>query len=288
MSNPPPKAPVNLRELCERYNIKFKKALGQNLLLDDNINRIMTEAAGLNAEDDVFEVGSGLGALTRHLAARARRVLSVEIDASFLPCLEEQFGGLPQVRIFRGDILNHGLRDLAEEYMPGGTSYKMISNVPYYITTPLLQHFLESPLPFECMVVMLQEEVGARLTAPLNTADYGVMTVLAQARTEVDVVHPVPRTCFVPRPLVDSSIVRFRWRKEPLEIAPFLGKVVRAAFTHRRKTLYNSLVRSGAFGAPKEAVVEAMEASEIDPLRRPQTLSVEEFIRLAREIKKRL
>ncbi|MBI2433245.1 MAG: ribosomal RNA small subunit methyltransferase A [Candidatus Hydrogenedentes bacterium] len=283
--------PMNLREMCARYHIHFKKALGQNLLLDDNINRIMVEAASLDKKDYVVEVGAGLGALTRRLVERAGKVLAVEIDASFMPCLEDQFGHLDHVRLFRGDILNHSLPKLVEEFIPGGPRYKMLSNLPYYITTPLLFHFLEPPLFFATLVVMMQEEVGLRLIAAVNDANYGVLSVAGQLYAEVDIIHRVPASCFVPRPKVDSCIVRFRCRPkgELLTADPrFMLKVVRAAFAQRRKTLRNSLTKSGGFGAPADAVLAAMGASEIDPGRRPQTLSVPEFARLADEIRLRV
>ncbi len=287
---PLPPAP-NLREMCQRYGIRFKKGLGQNLLLDDNINRIMVDAAALGPEDDVIEVGAGLGALTRRLVVQAGRMLAIEIDASFMPCLEDQFGALEHVRLFRGDVLNHDLDKLLDEFLPGGTNRKLVSNLPYYITTPILFHFLQSPVYFDRLVVMMQEEVGQRLVAPVGAADYGILSVAARCYAAVDIVHKVPATCFLPRPKVDSCVVRFRCHEAPpMEDAEraFLMKVVRAAFGQRRKTLRNSLTKSGDFGAPKEAVLEALEAAEIDPGRRPQTLSFEDFQRLAGEIARRI
>ena len=285
-----PKA-TPLRELCQKYGIRFKKGLGQNLLLDDNINAIMVDAAALGPEDNVIEVGSGLGALTRRLCRKAGRLLCVEIDPSFMPCLEDQFGAMDNVRLFRGDILNHSLSALVDEFLPGADQLKMVSNLPYYITTPVLFHFLEAPVFFSRLVVMVQLEVGQRLVAAVNTSDYGVLTIAAALRAEVDLVHRVPASCFVPRPQVDSCIVRFRVRRParlPEEELRFVMRVVRAAFSQRRKTLRNGLTHSGAFGAPKEAVIEALEAAGIDPGRRPQTLSVDDFIRLAGEIRARL
>jgi len=282
---------MNLRELCEKYRINFKKRLGQNLMLDDNINRIMAEAAALDEKDYVVEVGAGLGALTRHLAERAGAVLAVEIDPSFMPVLEDRFGGVENVKLFRGDILNHSLAKLVEDFIPGGESHKMVSNLPYYITTPILFHFIESPLHFERLVIMVQEEVALRMVAKPDTPEYGVLGLALKVHGEVDVVHRVPRTCFVPRPKVDSAVVRIRLRGEPLhtDLEPkFLMGVVRAAFSMRRKTLRNSLTKSGVFGAPQKAVNEAFEAAKIDPGRRPQTLSLDEFAVLAREIKKRI
>lgn len=289
-TTPPQAEPApSLRELCSRYGIRFKKALGQNLLLDDNINRIMVDAAGLTKEDDVIEVGAGLGALTRRLHPRAKRVLSVEIDSSFMPCLEDQFGNIANLRLFRGDILNHSLVKLIEEYLPDGEHYKLVANLPYYITTPILFHFLEAPVHFERLVVMMQEEVGQRLVSPVGGEDYGILNIAGQLYADVDIVHLVPASCFVPRPKVDSCIVRFRVHDKPRAEDPkFVMKVVRAAFSQRRKTLRNALTKSGVFGAPKEAVLSAMEAAGINPERRAQTLTVDEYILLAAEIKRRL
>lgn len=282
---------MRLQELCERYGIRFKKQLGQNLLLDENINRIMVDAASLTPEDDVIEVGAGLGALTEHLHPRARRVLAVEIDRTFMPCLEDRFGTVENVRLFRGDILNHRLDKLLEEFLPGGTRYKLVSNLPYYITTPILFHFWEAPVFVDTMVVMLQEEVALRLAAAVDTPEYGALAIAARLYSEVDIVHRVPRTCFRPQPKVDSSIVRLRNRQEPRYPdvdARFVMRVVRAAFTQRRKTLRNALTKAGTFGAPKEAVLEAFDAVGIDPQRRAQTLTVDEYAALARAIKERI
>jgi len=280
----------SLRELCRTYNIKLKKGLGQNLLLDDNINRILVDAAGLEATDTVIEVGPGLGALTRRILAKAGHLLSVEIDASFVACLEDQFGACANFKLFRGDILNHEIEDLIEEFVPGGTRYKMVSNVPYYITTPILFHFLESKTHFERMVMMVQDEVGQRLTAAVGAEDYGILAVVTRLYAENDIVHHVPASCFVPRPKVDSCVVRLRLRPEPLagDLTPFTVRVIRAAFAQRRKTLRNALTKSGTFGAPKEAVLAGLDAAGIDGGRRAQTLHVDEFIALAQEIRSRM
>jgi len=282
---------MSLREMCARYGITFKKALGQNLLLDDNINRIMIDAAALEKDDYVLEVGSGLGALTRRIAPKAGQLLTVEIDASFIPCLQDQFGAMENVHIFRGDILNHAPEKLVNEYIPGGTSHKFLSNLPYYITTKILFHILESPLFFSRLVVMMQDEVGQRLVAPVGAEDYGILSLAARCYADVDIVHRVPASCFLPKPKVDSCVVRFRCDQKsamPRDEKFFLMKVVRAAFAQRRKTLRNSLTRSGVFGAPREAVLDAMDAAGIDPGRRPQTLGLEEFGLLAREIRSRV
>ncbi len=276
-----------LRELCQRHNIRFKKGLGQNLLLDDNINAIMVNAAELDADDGVIEVGAGLGALTRRMVEKAGHILSVEIDASFMPCLEEQFGDRKNVRLFRGDILNHALEDLVAEYLPDAKRLKMVSNLPYYITTPVLFHFLESAVHFDRLVVMTQLEVGERLTAAVNSANYGALAIAARLYAETDIVHRVPASCFLPKPKVDSCIVRFRCRREPAlpgADAAYTMRVVRAAFGKRRKTLRNTLT-GGALGLTREQALEALNRVDIEAGRRPQTLDLSEFVALANAIR---
>lgn len=271
-----------LADVLRKHDISFKKSLGQNLLLDDNINRIMVDAAALSDADDVVEVGAGLGALTKRMAGVAHRLLSIEIDRAFMPVLEEQFASREDVKLFRGDVLNHSVEQIIEEFLPEPRTLKMVSNLPYYITTPILFHFWESPLYFERFVVMVQQEVGERMVAPVGTADYGKLTLAAQFYGEVDLVHRVPRSCFKPQPKVDSVIVRIRNRREPLvpgTTARSFMKVVRAAFGQRRKTLRNSLIKSGAVG--ESAVVEAaFERAGINPAVRPQELTFQDFAAL--------
>jgi 16S rRNA (adenine1518-N6/adenine1519-N6)-dimethyltransferase len=280
---------VPLRDLVARYGIRLKKGLGQNLLLDDNINAIMVDAAALTDEDSVIEVGAGLGALTQRMIPKAGHVLAVEIDPSFTPCLEDRFGEHPNFTLFRGDVLNHEVSKLVEEFLPNPKRLKMVSNLPYYITTPLLFHFWESDVPFERMVVMVQEEVAERLVAPVNSPNYGVLALAARYYAEVDIVHRVPRTCFKPVPNVDSCVVRLRARPErpyPDLEPKDLFAVTRTAFAQRRKTLRNSLVKSGNLGASKDAVLAALDAAGVDPGRRPQTLNLDEFAAIARALTK--
>lgn len=276
-----------LKDLCKTYNIRFKKRLGQNLLLDDNIHRIMVEAAHLSEEDSVIEVGAGLGALTWHLVQHAGKVLAVEIDPSFMPCLEHRFGHLPHVRLFRGDILNHELEDLVNEFLPCGLHYKMVSNLPYYITTPILFHFLESSVNFEQIVIMVQYEVGMRMSAVYGTKEYGVLSLAVQSLYHVDMVHSVPRTCFIPRPEVDSCIVRLRKINPPqisMEQRKKIMQVVHAAFSQRRKSLKNALSKPPTLQYSTSMVMEALQLAKIDPNRRAETLSWNDFVLLTEKL----
>jgi len=274
-----------LRDLVQQHGIQFKKSLGQNLLLDDNINRIMVESAAIQHDEDVVEVGAGLGALTDRLRRVANRVLSIEIDRTFMPVLEERFGQEDNVVLFRGDVLNHDLGKLTEELLPGRDALKMVSNLPYYITTPILFHFWESPVFFSRTVVMVQEEVGLRMVARVGAHDYGKLSLAAAYYADVDIVHKVPRTCFAPRPNVDSCVVRMRNRSEPRYPdvdRRFLLGLINAAFSHRRKTLRNTLIKSRVTGLDPDDAADAFAVEGIDPGRRPQTLSLDEFAALAR------
>ncbi len=276
-----------LKDLVQQHGIRFKKGLGQNLLLDENINRILVEAAALTPGDDVVEVGAGLGALTDRLRQGADRVLAVEIDRAFMPVLEDRFGEAENVVLFRGDILNHALDKLVGEFLPDARTLKMVSNLPYYITTPILFQFWESPLFFERMIVMLQEEVGLRMVAPVGSHDYGKLTISTQYYAEIDVVHKVPRTCFTPQPKVDSVIVRMRNRKDPLypEVdRRFLMALIGAAFSKRRKTLRNSLIKNTTLGVPEEEMAAAFQTAGIDPSLRPQTLTLADFAAIAGKV----
>lgn len=277
---------MNLSEVRQQYGITFKKSLGQNLLLDDNINRILVDAAALSSGDDVIEVGAGLGALTERIRTQAHRVLAIEIDRSFMPCLEDRFADAGNVILFRGDVLNHTVKKLVGDFLPEPRTLKVVANLPYYITSPLIFHFWESPTFIDRMVVMVQEEVGLRMVAPVGAKNYGRLSLASQYYAEVDLVHRVPASCFMPKPKVDSCIVRMRNRRErpyPDVEPALLMRVISAAFGHRRKTLLNAMLNAPNMALSKDALAEIMAETGIDSGRRPQTLSLEEFALLARK-----
>jgi len=275
--------PSGVAAVLARRGLAPRKGLGQNFLVDRHIVAKILGAARLAPADTVLEIGPGLGVLTWELAERARSVIAVELDAGLVRWLTELFADKPHVRLVHADALEADLGGLLSAHPPGpGGSAKVLANLPYYITSPLLMRLLEENLPISLAVVMVQKEVARRLTAPPGTKDYGALSVAVQLRADVEIVAPVPPGVFFPPPEVESAVVRLTVRPLPAG-APsgtFISAVVRAAFAQRRKTLRNAL-QTGASLWPKEAVPAALAEAGIDGSRRGETLSVQEFVRLA-------
>ncbi|HEY8418221.1 MAG TPA: 16S rRNA (adenine(1518)-N(6)/adenine(1519)-N(6))-dimethyltransferase RsmA [Limnochordales bacterium] len=269
--------------MLSRYGLSPRKGLGQNFLVDRHIVAKILDAAQLSPRDTVLEIGPGLGVLTWELAQRVQAVVAVELDAGLVRWLQDLFARHPHVHLVHGDALSVDLAALLAEHPPGpGGSAKVLANLPYYITSPLLMRLLEETLPLSMLVVMVQKEVAQRLAARPGTKDYGALSVAVQLRSTVEVVTTVPPGVFFPPPEVESAVVRLALRPLPAEAGDgrFLHAVVRAAFGQRRKTLRNAL--QGAAGPwDKAAVPAALAAAGIDGSRRGETLSVEEFVRLA-------
>lgn len=280
-------SPAVVKQIIKKHGFKIRKSLGQNFLLDANFIEKIVGAANLNQEDLVFEIGPGLGVLTRELAQSAGQVLAVEIDQNLLPILAETVGYLPNVEVIHGDALKIDFDQLAAEktgqnFGPEAKGYKLVANLPYYITTPILMHMLDSGFNLDVLVVMMQKEVADRMKAAPGGKDYGSLSVAVQYYTIPEVVARVPKDVFFPAPEVESSVIRLTRRKTPpvvLNSEEIFFKVVRAAFGQRRKTLINSLTGSGL--ADKEYWNVILSEVEIDPTRRGETLSLEEFARLA-------
>lgn len=270
-----------------------RKSLGQNFLVDANIARKIVEKAELTPEDIVVEIGPGLGALTQELARRAGLVIALEIDRGLVAALREIVTGIENVCLVEGDALKTDFDELVREVLgvedrgrlPG---YKIVANLPYCITSPLLVHLLGNNFNIQYLVVMLQAEVAERLVARPGVKDYGTLTVFVQYFAEPRIIMRVPRTVFYPRPEVDSAVVRLVVRPQPpvdIEDREFFFRVVRAAFAQRRKTLANAL---RTLTSAREPVEAALSEAGIAPLRRAETLSLEEFVRLSRSLQAKM
>jgi 16S rRNA (adenine1518-N6/adenine1519-N6)-dimethyltransferase len=271
-------APSEVAALLRRHGLRPRKRWGQNFLIDRNTLDNVLRAAELAPEDAVLEIGPGLGTLTRELAGRCRRVVAIEIDPLLVGILRsETLADAANVELVHGDALELDLAALLDD---GG--WKVVANIPYYITTPLIERLISVKERLERIVLMVQREVAARLTAAPGSDDYSSLSVFVQYHTEPELTARVSRGAFLPPPDVDSAIVRLRVRREPpvaVQDEPLMFQVVRAAFQQRRKTLLNALTLLPAVS--KEAAGDALERAGIDPSRRGETLSLPEFARLA-------
>ncbi|MBO8141095.1 MAG: 16S rRNA (adenine(1518)-N(6)/adenine(1519)-N(6))-dimethyltransferase RsmA [Firmicutes bacterium] len=275
--------PSGVAAILAAYGLSPRKGLGQHFLVDRHIVEKILAAAQLGPEDTVLEIGPGLGVLTQEMAARAGRVIAVEVDAGLVRWLNDLFTGCDRVRIVHGDARTVDLKELLSQHPPGpGGSAKAVANLPYYVTTPLLLRLLEEPLSLSIIVVMVQKEVARRLAAAPGGKDYGALSVAAQLRAEIELVCTVPARVFFPAPDVESAVVRLTVRSTPQlgKDPQVLFALVRAAFGQRRKTLRNALRRPG-MPWPAAAVPAALDAAGIDGGRRGETLSAGEFVRLA-------
>jgi 16S rRNA (adenine1518-N6/adenine1519-N6)-dimethyltransferase len=277
-------SPRVVQEILARYGLRPNKQLGQNFLIDENILHKIIAAAELGPEDTVLEIGPGIGVLTGPLAERAWRVIAVEVDKGLIPVLQNNLAPYSNIKIIWGDILKVAPEELlADATLP----LKVVANLPYYITSPVIMELLTGPLPLERLVVMVQREVARRLAAAPGSKDYGILSVAVQYYTFPELITLVPRTVFYPRPDVDSAVVRLKMRTSPAvpvgDEALFF-RIIRGAFGQRRKTLLNSL--GGEFGAEytREELARFLRAGGIEATRRGETLTLEEFAVLARII----
>ena len=273
--------PRYIRALCEKYNFRLKKALGQNFLHDRSVLDAIVEAAVPNG-GGALEIGPGFGVLTEALAQSAEKVVAIEIDTQLLPVLSETLAACPNTEIVSGDVLKLNLPALIEEKF-GDMPVSVAANLPYYITTPILLALLSQNLPFSRIVVMMQKEVADRIMASPGGKDYGALTVAVQYRCDVKRVCRVPASSFIPPPKVDSEVLCLTRREVPLvtprDEAHFFA-LVKAVFAQRRKTLVNGLTNAGRFGS-KEEVSAAVEAMGLSPTVRGETLSIEALAALS-------
>ena len=274
-------APSTIREIRDRFGFRFSKSLGQNFLTDKNIIDQILEGSGITGDDLVIEIGPGIGVITREAAQMAHKVIAIEIDTNLIPILNWTLGDLENVEIVNQDVLKTQLNDLiAKESFPGVV--RVVGNLPYYITTPIIMKLLEDQVPAASITVMMQKEVADRLTAKPGTKDFGAISLMVEYFAEAKEIVKVPRTVFVPQPKVDSTVLRLDIRDEkPVKVADeeFLFKVIKAGFGQRRKTLSNAL--SVLKGYDKATILRCLEEAGIDPVRRGETLSLEEDARLS-------
>lgn len=277
--------PLRTRAILEKYGFSFKKSLGQNFVIDRNILIKMVDSAGVTEKSSVIEIGPGIGGLTEQLAKRSNKVLAIEIDGRLIPVLEDTLAPYPNVTVVQADFLKANIKNLITEHFDGTDDLVIAANLPYYITTPIIMKCLEANIPFRTMVVMVQKEVGERLTARPGTKSYGSLSIAVQYYTTVETVMYVSKSVFMPQPNVDSAVIRLTRREQPIvqvRDETFFFTVTRASFAHRRKTIVNNLVSGLVRGKEnKAAILTALEKSGISPERRGESLSIEEFARLS-------
>ena len=276
--------PTRTKEILAKYDLKAKKSLGQNFIIDTNILRNIVDAGDVDKETTVIEIGPGIGALTEQIAKVAKEVIAFEIDDRLLPVLDDTLSPYDNITIIHQDILQVDFEQFAKDYLTETSRLVVIANLPYYITTPITMALLESKLPVETMVLMMQKEVASRLEAKPSTKAYGSLSIALQYYTEVEVAFTVPRTVFMPQPNVESAIIRLDVRDEPavqVEDETLFMKLVRASFQQRRKTIWNNLRKSLEIKDQEEDLREAFIQSGIDPSRRGESLSIQEFAQLA-------
>lgn len=282
--------PNRTKEILKKYGFTFKKSLGQNFLIDTNILHRIVDHAEITEETGAIEIGPGIGALTEQLAKRAKKVLAFEIDQRLLPILADTLSPYPNAKVIHQDVLKADLKGTLEQEFENIEDLMVVANLPYYVTTPILMKLLEEQIPLRGIVVMLQKEVADRIAAKPGTKEYGSLSIAIQYYTEAETVMIVPKTVFNPQPNVDSAVIRLLRRPKPaveVQDEAFFFQVVRASFGQRRKTILNNLVNNLPNGKQKKADIEqALSTAEIDPKRRGETLSIQEFGKLSDQLLK--
>ena len=282
--------PQNTIEILQKYNFNFKKKFGQNFLIDEHVLDKIIRAAEITKDDYVLEIGPGIGTMTQYLACAAREVTAVEIDRALSPILEDTLKEYDNVSIINEDILKVDIAALAKE-KNGGRPIKVVANLPYYITTPIIMGLFESHVPLESITVMVQKEVADRMQVGPGTKDYGALSLAVQYYAEPYIVANVPPNCFMPRPAVGSAVIRLtRHQKPPVEVMDekLMFRLIRASFNQRRKTLANGLKNSGELNLSKEVITAAIEKLGKGSSVRGEALDLEEFARLTNIIKEEM
>ena len=275
--------PQKTIEIIKKYEFAFQKKFGQNFLIDGHVLNKIIAGAGVTKEDCVLEIGPGIGTMTQYLAEAAGKVVAVEIDRNLLPILEETLASYDNVTGFHADVLDLDLNELVQTHN-NGKPIKGVANLPYDITTPIIMALFEQKVPIDNITVMVQKEVAARMKSGPGSKDYGALSLAVQYYAEPYIVANVPCNCFMPRPNVDSAVIRLtRFSKAPVQVADekLMFKLIRASFTQRRKTLANGLKNSSELSFTKEQIEGAIAEAGFSPSIRGEALTLEEFARLA-------
>lgn len=270
----------NTQELVKKYNFKFSKSLGQNFLTDESVLIDIVEGAEVNSEDLVIEIGPGVGSLTAKLLCKAKKVVSIELDNDLIPILETELGEEPNFTLIHNDALKVDFNEIIGDE----ESVKLVANLPYYVTTPIIARLLKEDYKFKSLTIMIQKEVAERIDAEPNCKEYGALSLMVQYYCNTKIIRRVSPSCFIPRPKVDSIVIRLDKLIQPrvnVKDEKLMFDIIRNSFNMRRKTLWNGVK---FLGLPKESLENAFEKAGIDPKRRGETLTLEEFARLSDEI----
>ena len=275
--------PKKTIEIIQKYQFGFQKKFGQNFLIDDHVLTKIMDGANVTKDDFVLEIGPGIGTMTQYLAERARQVLAVEIDTKLLPILEETLALYDNVEVLNNDILKVDMNEIANKYN-NGKPIKVVANLPYYITTPIIMGLFESGVPIDNITVMVQKEVADRMQVGPGTKDYGALSLAVQYYAEPYIIANVPPNCFIPRPNVGSAVIRLTRHQEPpvqVKDEKLMFRIIRASFNQRRKTLQNGLNNAQDLSFSKEEIVRAIESIGLKATVRGEALTLEEFAKLS-------
>lgn len=280
--------PGATKEVINKYSFAFQKKFGQNFLIDSNVLENIVEAAGITKDDFVLEIGPGIGTMTQYLCESARQVLAVEIDKMLIPILEDTLSEYDNVEVINQDVLKVDIKSLVEE-KNNGRPIKVVANLPYYITTPIIMGLFESKVPIESITIMVQKEVADRMQTGPGSKDYGALSLAVQYYAEAKVMLNVSATCFMPRPNVDSAVIKLTRHQESLvevKDESLMFRIIRASFNQRRKTLVNGLKNSSELDFSKEEITEAIKSIGKEENIRGEKLTLEEFAKLSNALGK--
>ena len=279
--------PGNTIEVLQKYKFNFQKKFGQNFLIDTHVLDKIIRESGVTKDDMVIEIGPGIGTMTQYLCENAREVVAIEIDKNLIPILQDTLSAYNNVTVINEDVLKVDINKLAKE-RNGGKHVKVVANLPYYITTPIIMGLFESHVPIDSITIMVQKEVADRMQEGPGSKEYGALSLAVQYYAKPEIVANVPPNCFMPRPNVGSAVIRLTCHeKPPVEVndEDFMFNIIRASFNQRRKTLVNGLGNASFLSVTKEQVAEALEKMGLSSTVRGETLSLEQFAKLSNLLK---